>query len=333
MVCVKSIDAIFKKIGDDYKDKSRMYQDILIFGSTIPENGEFKLWDLAKYLLHNNVEFRNKYTGSKLSESKRIENIAQRVKRNVDALVGLQLINQVGEVKQERGSGLVPIFKYTPFGYIVSHIIQSLQSDENVEAKLYDTFQRMLTVQPDYAQSHLIFISHWLKKMHEKGYFGHYVSILKKVINSESIPNIEEFASILQRTVNIRFFRQRANAVIYMGTWEETINELQDEVRRLYFYDLKLSIDVRVDKKSITSEYERLRLSLLGDVEVIALEGYCTECKQRSVLQMNIVKYYWRLAHAFTPLNGLAMQCTKCNSPRNTLRLPNVWLEDHPLCN
>lgn len=333
MLRVKSIDAIFKKIGDDYKGKSRVYQDIIIFGSTIAENGEFKSRDLAKYLRHNNMEFRNRYIGSKLSESKIIENIVRGVKRNVDALVGLHLIIQVGEVKQERGSGFVPIFKYTPFGYIFSHIIQSLQSGKTVEAKLYDTFQHMLTVQPDYAQSHLIFISNWLKKMHEKGYFGHYVSILKKVINSESIPNIEEFASILQRTVNIRFFRQRANAVIYMGTWEETINELEDEVRRLYFYDLKLSIDVRVDKKSTTSEYERLRLSLLGDVEVIALEGYCTECKQRSVLQMKIVRYYWRLAHAFTPLNGLAMQCPKCNSPRNTLRLPNVWLEDHPFYN
>jgi hypothetical protein len=333
MLCVKSIDAIFKKIGDDYKDNSRMYQDILIFGTTIPENREFKLWDLAKYLLHENAEFRNLYIGSKKSESKRIENIARRVKRNVDALVGLQLVIQAGEVKQERGFGLVLIFKFTSFGYIFSHIIQSLQSDKNVDAKLYDTFQCMLTVQPDYAQSHLIFISNWLKKMHEKGYFGHYVSILKKVINSKSIPNIEEFASILQYTVNIQFFHQSANALNYMGTWEETINELEAEVRKLYFYDLKLSIDVKVDKKSITSEYEKRRLSLLGDVEVIALEGYCAERKQRSVLQMKITKYYWRLAHAFTPLNGLAMQCPKCNSPHKTLRLPNVWLEDHPLYN
>jgi hypothetical protein len=58
MLNVKGIDAIFQKgDGDDYKDKSRMYQDMLIFGSTIQENEEFKLWDLAKYLRlgHNSM--------------------------------------------------------------------------------------------------------------------------------------------------------------------------------------------------------------------------------------------------------------------------------------
>lgn len=171
------------------------------------------------------------------------------------------------------------------------------------------------------------------KKMHEKGYFGHYISILKKVINSKSIPNIEEFASILQRTVNIKFFHERRNALNYVRTWEEALNELETEVRKLYLYDLKLSIDVKVGKNALTLEYEKLRLTLLEDVESVALEGYCNKCKQHPVLPMKIVQYYRRLTYAFTPLKGLAMQCPKCNLPNKTLRLTNVWLEDHPLYN
>jgi hypothetical protein len=145
-----------------------MYQDILIFGSTIPENEKFKLRGLSRYLLHNNVEYRDQYKGSKLNESNRIENIGQRVKRNVDALVGLQVMIPEGQVKQERGTGLVPILKYSRFGYILSQIIQSLQSDTNVEAKLYDLFQRMLRFQPDYTQSWVIFISNSIKKCMRK---------------------------------------------------------------------------------------------------------------------------------------------------------------------
>lgn len=213
----------------------------------------------------------------------------------------------------------------------MSQIILSLRSDINVEAKLYDLFQRMLRVQPDYAQTYIIFTSNWIKKMHEKGHLGHYISILKKVINSKSIRNIEEFVSILQRTVNITFFHKPVNALIYMTAWKETLEELEPEVRKLYLNELKLYIDGIINSSSLTLGYEKLRFTLIADVEVVALEGYCTECKQRPVLQMKIVRYYQRLAHAFTPLNGLVMKCPKCNSPHKTLQLPNVWLKDHPL--
>ena len=103
MLNVKGIDAIFQKgDGDDYKNKSRMYQDILIFGSTIQENEEFKLWDLAGYLLYNNEELRDHYFKSelrkkKLTENNKIENIQRRVKRNVNGLVSIMLMAKVKE--------------------------------------------------------------------------------------------------------------------------------------------------------------------------------------------------------------------------------------------
>jgi hypothetical protein len=339
MLSMAAIDEIFQRDdGDNYKDKSRMYQDILIFGSTIPEGKEFKLWDLAKYLLDNNEELRDRYFKSELklkkyTESNKIEHIQRRIKRNIDDLVDMHLLAIAGQVKEERGTRLIPTYTYTRFGYFLSQVIQSLRSDINVESKLYDLFQSMLKVQPEYAQSYMIFISNWIKKMYEKGYLDHYVSIYKKAINSKSIKNIQQFASILQRTVNIRFFHERANAVIYMTTWKETLEELEPEVRKLYLNELKLNIDGIINARSLTLEYEKLRFALIGDVEVVALEGYCTECKQRPVRQMKIVEYYQRLAHAFTPLNGLVMECPKCNSPQKTLRLPNVWLKDHPLYN
>ena len=132
MLNVKGIDAIFQKgEGDDYKDKSRMYQDILIFGSTIQVNEEFKLWDLAKYLLYNNEELRDRYFKSelrkrKLKENNKIENIQRRVKRNVYTLVSIRIMTEVRQVKEERGTGLIQTFRFTPFGYFLSQIIQSM---------------------------------------------------------------------------------------------------------------------------------------------------------------------------------------------------------------
>ena len=65
MLNMKGIDSIFQKEnGQYYNNKARMYQDILIFGSTLQENEPFKAWDLAKFLCQNNAELRNRYRGT-----------------------------------------------------------------------------------------------------------------------------------------------------------------------------------------------------------------------------------------------------------------------------
>ena len=59
-----NIDDIFQE-----GHKARIYQDILVFGSTIPENKEFKLRELSRYLLYNNDQLKDHYKGRKLNES------------------------------------------------------------------------------------------------------------------------------------------------------------------------------------------------------------------------------------------------------------------------
>ena len=44
--------------------------------------------------------------------------------------------------------------------------------------------------------------------------------------------------------------------------------------------------------KAQTLEYEKLRLDLIGDAELVALEGYCNECKQFVVVKMKTLEYY-----------------------------------------
>ena len=65
----------------------------------------------------------------------------------------------------------------------------------------------------------------------------------------------------------------------------------------MYLHQEKLSLDVKMGAKALTLEYEKLRLTLIGDVEVVAPEGYCNECKQLRAIQMKILEYYGSLAH------------------------------------
>ena len=110
-----------------------------------------------------------------------------------------------------------------------------------------------------------------------------------------------------------------------MNTWEETVKELEPEIRKLFLYEQKLAIDVKMGSEARTLEYEKLRWDLIGDVELVALEGYCSECKQFVVVKMTVLEYYRRLAYANTDLDGLGTTCPKCNSyPRRPLRLRDL---------
>jgi hypothetical protein len=143
----KGIDSIFEKDaqGKYYNKKAHLFQDILIFGSKINENEPFKLWDLAKFLLENNPELRNHYQGERIRKEKKIENIQRRLKRNIEILVRLQLMKQIGQVKEEKGTGLVPTFSYTPVGYVLSRIVQySGLEKESAEKEMYTLFHDRL---------------------------------------------------------------------------------------------------------------------------------------------------------------------------------------------
>jgi hypothetical protein len=114
-------------------------------------------------------------------------------------------MTEVRQVKEERGTGLIPTSRFTPFGYFLSQIIQSIRSGVNVEDKLYNLLLEGFKVQT-YSPSFVIFASNWIKKMHEKGEFGRYVSIFKKVIDSKSIDNVEDFALISGWRSRFRIF-------------------------------------------------------------------------------------------------------------------------------
>jgi hypothetical protein len=317
----KGIDSIFGKDpqGRYYNNRARLYQDILIFGSTLEEEESFKLWDLAKFLLNKNDEFRNRYIGEKIKNPKRVEYVQKRIRRYVDSLVNLRLMKQTGEVKEEKGTGLIPTFSYTPAGYIFSRIIQCIGSKKgNTEEELYNFLhERLYNIKED-SLSFVIFASNLIKKIYEKGLFGNYISNLQKVLDSKDIPNIEAFARRLQQTLSVTFQTR-----LFVNAWEDTINELEPEIRKLFLYDQKLNIDIKMGAKAMSKEYEKLRLELIGETERIALEGFCSECRRRYVFPMKIMEYTRRLANAH--LITLAIRCPKCKANQRTLQLPNLW--------
>jgi hypothetical protein len=139
-------------------------------------------------------------------------------------------MKQTGEVKEEKGTGLIPTFSYTPAGYIFSRIIQCIGSKKgNTEEELYNFLhERLYNIKQD-SLSFVIFASNLIKKIYEKGLFGNYISNLQKVLDSKDIPNIEAFARRLQQTLSVTFQTR-----LFVNAWEDTINELEPDVRKLF---------------------------------------------------------------------------------------------------
>jgi hypothetical protein len=98
-------------------------------------------------------------------------------------------------VKEERGTGLIPTFRFTPFGYFLSQIIHSLRSSVNVEDKLYDLLNDGLFKVQTYSPSLVIFGSKWIKKMRKESL----ARIFLYLKRSKSIGNVEDFALILHK--------------------------------------------------------------------------------------------------------------------------------------
>jgi hypothetical protein len=271
--------------------------------------------DLAEFLLNENKEFKNRYSGKKLKKGNRIENIKQRIKRNIESLVRLRLMKQTEFVKQEKGTGLVPTFRFTRVGYVFSRIVQCISlEDRMAEEELYNLFnERLFKVEED-SRSFLIFASKMIKKMYGKDLFGIYISTFRKALDSD-VKDIESFVKLIQDTISFKFLRRS-----FFKVWEETINELDEENRKLFMYDHKLPFETAMGAKAVNKNYERLRLKLMNEIETIALEGFCTVCNKQIAFPMNLIEYIRRVVNAHIALPYVT--CPKCKSAQRTLSLP-----------
>ena len=131
---VRHPNIIFGKYKDKvtFTKKALLYQNILqyyIDGKDKEEDNEsFRVWNLTKWLLEANLEFRNHYQDSaaKTKTHSRVENFKPRVKRYVEELVNMGLIRQIGTAKETKGTGTVDIFQFTIIGRVVAWIVESL---------------------------------------------------------------------------------------------------------------------------------------------------------------------------------------------------------------
>jgi hypothetical protein len=190
---VVGIHSIFDKDKDGhYTKKALLYQDIIIYSIAREKEGQifrdkdpFRHWDLAKYLMNKNNEYINLYKDPSARHTpikNRIENTQRRTKDKVQDLIDLGLMKKGEDVKESKGTGIIPTFIYTPAGNLFAWIIQSFdtQKRSDSEKEIYKILHDSMFRITDDSSSVSIFFSLLFKKMYERTFLENMLNILEK---------------------------------------------------------------------------------------------------------------------------------------------------------
>ena len=342
-----SIDSIFKKTSDGNYDKNALlYQDILRYSIVIntrqeyfclgndksnkDNNCSFTHWTIAKWLLENNQEFIDRYSKNSYSDKskkERIENSQKRVKRKLNDLVNLGLIQIKSNVKQQKGNSTVPIYQHTEFGYFMAWLIEGFQQVSKQSSnsfisfeKLYYYLQLIFPITEDSTAS-IIFFSKFFKKCKEKELFVNIIYLVKEILDSGRF--IKDIVELFRLTLQLNFKDVRER-IIFNELFNETVNELDEDTKKLVLYQLKLDLEKIVEQEGLRhyKGFEDGRFRVRGSYELAAIEGYCYLCQLYYPLGVNILEY--RGSILFYSLFGqlIPATCPKCKI--RSLVLPNI---------
>ena len=105
------------------KNDASLYQDILRYGMKHPTG--FKFTEIGKWLLVNNAEFSEEYSGSKahVPNSTKLALKRHRIERHLDNLITLDLIYKKRLVKSEKNHSYTHGYDLTEIGIFLSEFL------------------------------------------------------------------------------------------------------------------------------------------------------------------------------------------------------------------
>ena len=286
---------IFQKDKEgNYTKNPLLYQDILrysIDGKYKEDDNSFRTRNLTKWLLEKNVEFLNYFkdpSTRNFTMSSKIENKLDRIKEKIKDLINLGLIEQSRMIKETKGSGLIPLYRFTKPGYLVAWSIESKYPDrsENAINEIYNLMQENFRESP---ASNDIFFSNFYRKCRDAGLFPAIVALTRQLLELDA--PIIDFPKIFQHLM-LRPLGNTEKSTEVIRLWDEAFDELDQETKLLFLYRIKLVLDISMEDRVMAfREYEQLRFEIINKPERIALEGYCEKCEKYITVAISIFDY------------------------------------------
>ena len=226
------------------KNDAMLNQDILRYG--IKHHDGFKSTEIGNWLLENNIEFRDEYSGSKahVPNSTRLALKRHRIQRHIDNLVSLDLIYKKMLVKSEKNQSYTPVYVLTESGNFLSEFLF-----DQTGAKILNIIDAYRITRDSYS---LTFISKFFNKCRQKGIFQRILfNFIYAAMPNSNIQNGQEF---------LRLFLGLDHSVNWIladpASFLETIDELDEETRQMVLFEFKMEIEEYYNKNYLTEEHK-----------------------------------------------------------------------------
>jgi hypothetical protein len=173
----------------------------------------------------------------------------------------------------------------------------------------------------EFTSSSNIFFSVLFKNCKEKGVFGSIVERLREILYSDRI--VMTVLELLQIAIDSGY-KDIDEANLFFDVYDETLNQLDPEIREFHLYDLKLDIQRRMDKLATSTKvYEKVRFEVRGDYDKVALEGFCKICDAYFTIDIYILGFR-ALTMLQTDEEGTKMRCPGCNIEKSLI-FPHLY--------
>lgn len=331
MTKAPGIYPIFEKDKDgNYTKNALLYQDILRYYLTINDkdlsenNHSFSLWQLGMWLLQNNNDFINLYkdlSTRNIGHTRRYYNLKDHIKKNLEHLMQLQLIQLTGTRKAAKVDTDIAIYKHTELGQMLAWLIASINPNKQANAnnEIFHLLDSVFFKIKEDSSSATFFYSHFFRKCRDRGVFDKLVQHIWHISHANlGITNMQDlFECVVDLSFEDEDLRRK-----FFDLWRESLEELESNQKTLILYQMKLNAERRFQnkKKYFTKEYEEMRFRYRDSYENIVIEGNCEKCGT-GPLALSYLQYRKGLTHVARN-DSIKLSCPICSS-KDSLFIPN----------
>ena len=313
-----SIGSIFSRREKDgqYTNSARTSQSIFKYCLSLKQNQQsengnnqsFTWWEVTDWLTKDISNSSDKSTKD------RVENLQRTIKKKLQNLVDLELIQIFGNRPMTKGTGTTPEYQCTKFGYLVAWIIESF--DKNCDEKLiqneiYILVSEIFTIN-EHSSASNIFFSKYVKKCNDANEFRNIVSLFRQAISDGNIVKMTDLFNYIWRLD----FEDLNTRIRFNNMFFEILDELDPAIQNLILHALKLDIERRMKAAAVNFEkFEQARFMMKADYNKVALECFCKECDRFIYLASDVRDYRKSVVDLYSEgTRFLYGKCSQCNT-------------------
>jgi hypothetical protein len=315
---VPGINVIFQREANGiYTKDAQLYQDILRYSIIINQDNQvnndasFRPWDLAGWLVENNHEYKGLYQGRHVKKNYKIENTLPRIKRKINDMEHLYLIEESIIDKAKKVDTDITLYRYTKSGYFLAWLIDTENENEYRRStaiqKVHDIVNLYLSTKDT---SRSTFLSNFFQRCEEKGIFVNNPTYF--LSSSGEIPPLTNELSLLELFLDV------PNTLYWVTTYPaifiETLDNLDAEIKKALLFQFKMEIEVFYNNYYSTKHWEIMRYNNISNYSTVTVPGFCSGCNSEVPFQYDIINYFHSLSTMKMPYPSgiITTTCTKC---------------------